>query len=1065
MMTGSAYHDDNLLDILKEREKELNCLYEVYEVLSDDGLPEPEMFGRIVGIIPSGLRFPELSRVRIVVEGSSYQTPGFRGYPISEVCSIRADSKTMGSIEIAYVQEVPITKEGYFLEKERQLIRTIADRIGQRVVFRKMRSVVDEWEMYRRQGPDPMGYREWEIIVDFLRHTDPDVLLHISRKMINYLFLSGFASNAGHVQSPAPAYLPEEGYVNFPTTREPLEDVSSVCERAFGLAKKHLSDDEITARVKRWMREEKAYSLIKAVSSVSPSLRDIIEEIKKYKKTVDGDSPTHSPQERLITVSLINRILSDRPEYVNVAKQYLTSRDFFDFVNSIIYPVDSQGKLGGKGSGLFLAGKILERCGGDRRTPCPVKVPRTWYIVTDAFTEFLQYNNLEELNEQKYKELQEARIEYPNILQLIKNSKLPPEVLKSLSVALDDFGEVPIIVRSSSLLEDQIGAAFSGKYKSLFLANRGSKQERLDALEDAVLEVYASVFSPDPIQYRSERGLIDLREEMGILIQEVVGTKAGKYFSPLFSGVAFGYNDYRWSPGIKREDGLIRLVPGLGTRAVDRLSDDFPVLISPGNPGIRVNVAPDEIKRYSPKKIDVIDLESGKLETVDISEILKECGREIPKSDKIVSIYEENYVRRANRFEIDFEKSDLVVTFDGIIAETRFVEHIRVILKTLREKMGFPVDVEFAYDGNDLYLLQCRPQSFSRDRAPAPIPRDIAPNDVIFSARRHISNGTVENISHIVYIDPDKYGDMEDLDDLVAVGKVVGLLNGMLPRRRFVLVGPGRWGSRGDIKLGVKVGYADICNTAALIEVARKKNGYMPELSFGTHFFQDLVEANIHYLPLYPDDDGIVFNSTFLMRSGNILKDICPEYGYLEDTVRVIDVPESSYGKVLRILMNADLNEAVGILSERTATIQREPRNISPDRRESDDSAWRWRFHMAEVLASKLDAEIFGVKGMYLFGSTNNGTAGPGSDIDLIVHFRGSDLQREQLLKWLEGWSLSLAEMNYLKTGYRTGGLLDVHIVTDEDISRKTPFAAKIDSVTDPVHRLKLNSRPEISFP
>ncbi len=174
--------------------------------------------------------------------------------------------------------------------------------------------------------------------------------------------------------------------------------------------------------------------------------------------------------------------------------------------------------------------------------------------------------------------------------------------MHGLSAALDDFAGVPVIVRSSSLLEDRVGSAFSGKYKSLFLANQGTKKERLAALLDAVAEIYASMFGPDPIEYRQERGLLDFDEQMGILIQEVVGTRNGKYFFPAFAGVAFSKNEFRWSPRITRDDGLVRLVPGLGTRAVDRTSDDYPVLIVPGQPELRVNVAVDEIIRYSPKQ-------------------------------------------------------------------------------------------------------------------------------------------------------------------------------------------------------------------------------------------------------------------------------------------------------------------------------------------------------------------------------------------------------------------------------------------------------------------------------
>ena len=96
---------------------------------------------------------------------------------------------------------------------------------------------------------------------------------------------------------------------------------------------------------------------------------------------------------------------------------------------------------------------------------------------------------------------------------------------------------------------------------------------------------------------------------------------------------------------------------------------------------------------------------------------------------------------------------------------------------------------------------------------------------------------------------------------------IISELNVMLPRKSFILMGPGRWGSRGDIKLGVPVAYSDINKTAMLIEIAVKQSKYEPELSFGTHFFQDLVEENIKYLPLYPEDNDIIFNMSFFRGS------------------------------------------------------------------------------------------------------------------------------------------------------------------------------------------------------
>jgi pyruvate, water dikinase len=377
------------------------------------------------------------------------------------------------------------------------------------------------------------------------------------------------------------------------------------------------------------------------------------------------------------------------------------------------------------------------------------------------------------------------------------------------------------------------------------------------------------------------------------------------------------------------------------------------------------------------------------------------------------------------------------------------------MLEVLEKEMGSPADIEFASDGRDLYLLQCRPQSSADGIKSAPIPGDLPPERIVFSANRFISNGAVPNITHIVYVDPDAYNEIEELEELREVGRAVGRLNKILPKHQFILLGPGRWGSRGDIKLGVNVTYADISNTAALIEVARKKGNYTPDLSFGTHFFQDLVESSIRYLPLYPDEPGIIFDESFLRESENILSRILPEFAALAGVVHVIDVPRVRDGMVLRIHMNADQDKALAFL----APPQDVARDVSsePERETGrGDNHWRWRLHFAERLAADLDGERFGVKAFYLFGSTKTAGAGPASDIDILIHFAGTEEQRSSLLEWLEGWGLCLSEINFLRTGYRTGGLLDVHLITDEDIAARTSYAIKIGAVTDPARPLPL---------
>jgi hypothetical protein len=470
------------------------------------------------------------------------------------------------------------------------------------------------------------------------------------------------------------------------------------------------------------------------------------------------------------------------------------------------------------------------------------------------------------------------------------------------------------VVRSSSLLEDRIGAAFSGKYKSLFVANQGTRAERLHSLMDAIAEVYASVFGPDPIEYRANRGFLDFHEEMGVMIQEVVGTRVGPYYLPAFAGVGMSQNDFRWSPRIDRQDGLLRIVPGLGTRAVDRVGDDYPVLVAPGKPGLRVNTTPWEIERYAPRKIDVINLETRQFETVSLTELLREHGRDYQIARHVLSIFDGG-IQRAAGTGWDPAETPAVVTFEGLFRDTPFLSRMRAVMTLLRERLEMPIDIEFASDGQHLYLVQCRAQTFVEDSAPAVIPHDVPADRLLFSTRRFVSNGRVPDLTHVVYVTPEGYDRLQSQEELVAVGRAVGRLNRLLPPRQFALMGPGRWGSRGDIKLGVQVTYSDINNTSLLIEIAARRGNYVPEVSFGTHFFQDLVEAGIRYLPLFPGDEGVVFNERFLLDAPNALGELLPEYSRLSNAVHVVDVPRATGGNVLRVLMNADANEAIGMFA------------------------------------------------------------------------------------------------------------------------------------------------------
>ncbi|MCX6160001.1 MAG: PEP/pyruvate-binding domain-containing protein, partial [Ignavibacteriae bacterium] len=816
--------DKNLIiSSLKERAKELNCLYKVEELLTDFTSKIEETLQKIADAIPPAYQFTDICSANIVLHGKSFFSVGFKESKWVQSADIIVQDNTEGVIKVWYSEEKPVCDEGPFLKEERKLINTIADRIGAYVFHYKLRKILSEEKDGDSDIAGPQDSNpEWRTAINFIKETDVNLFTIIARKMVNFLCWRGVkeAENLLYTAS----IQKETEFDSEEADNKPQEKLKmrEMHDEAFDIAAANLNDEEILYRIQKWMQEDRSAFLVRTLEDRGSTLPEIADAIRRYTETTPKGAELPLTTLKGLNASLIRRFLSDQLEFIGIAKDHVSINDFHGLLQKMIYPAKSHGRIGGKSVGLFIAQKILKDSRQHAELLKNIRTPKTWYLASDMAMEFLHYNNLEEIFEQKYKEIDQIRQEYPYIIQMFKNSSFPQEIVKSLIVALEDFGNVPLIVRSSSLLEDRYGSAFSGKYKSLFVANQGNRKVRLSALMDAIAEVYASLFNADPIEYRKERGLLDYHEEMGILIQEVVGSRVGKYFFPSYAGVAFSNNEFRWSPRIKRGDGLIRIVPGLGTRAVDRVSDDYPVLAAPGKPGLKVNVTVDETIKYSPNRIDVINLESNTFETIEVQKLLAEHSFEYPGLTDIVSLCDHNRVRDVNQFELDAAAAEknLVVTFDKLINRTDFINKMQAILKVLKDNLKTPVDIEFASDGKNFYLLQCRPQSYSRESMPAPIPKDVPKERVIFSANKYVSNGKVPEVTHIVYVDPDGYNNISELQELKDVGKAVSRLNKILPKRQFILIGPGRWGSRGDIKLGVNVTYSDINNTSVLIEVA-----------------------------------------------------------------------------------------------------------------------------------------------------------------------------------------------------------------------------------------------------
>ncbi len=674
------------------------------------------------------------------------------------------------------------------------------------------------------------------------------------------------------------------------------------------------SDEKINDMIILAIKKELALRLTEMADNPFTSWGELAQETREFSKMPIGGSTLSLSDAMGTRVALIRRLLSDQLEFLEIARNTLTIRDFSEIISRVIGPEKGTGKLGGKAAGFILAHDALTKARDDGRNVGDFCTPQTFYIRSDVIFEFLKLNGLADIANVKYREVEDLRAEYKLVRRFYRTGRFPNYVIKQLKLMLESLGEVPLVVRSSSLLEDRLGAAFCGKYTSLFVANQGDMKSRLKDLLGAITQVFASVFSPDAIQYRKERGLLDFKEEMACIIQPVVGKKCGQYWLPAFAGVAFGHNEYTWSPRIKREDGMVRIVAGLGTRAVDRIGDDYPRLFSPGQPGLKTTVQPEEIVRYSQHQLDVIDLKENSFKTIPISDLVESLGGNYPAADKVFSVFKDGILSPVTGMLLNTDPKDLIVTFDGLLERTNFAEQMKTVMGVLEETWSVPVDVEFAHDGKRLYILQCRPQSRGEEAKLVPVPKDISPERKIFSANKYAQTFQATDIEYIVYVPSLAYEALQTHEELLKVGRTVGELNRTLPHRKFILMGPGRWGSRGDIKLGVSVDYGDINHSRMLIEVARRRGSYVPDVSFGTHFFQDLVEAEISYLPLYPDD-GNIYNEEFLKNSPNALAEILPKRAEMENVVRVIKVPN---GKLLDIISDSEEGEALAFLKNKS---------------------------------------------------------------------------------------------------------------------------------------------------
>jgi len=626
-----------------------------------------------------------------------------------------------------------------------------------------------------------------------------------------------------------------------------------------------------------------------------------------------GKAATSSSEVVALKTELRRMLMGDEPSFACLADRYLTVDDLLYIRERMI----GSGRIGGKAAGMLLARRILLAESEDAGIGLHhvLEDHDSFYIGSDVFFTFLVNNGLFRRRLEVHRRADLTREHYKQLERDFLQGEFPPAIIDAFRAMLNYYGQNPIIVRSSSFLEDGFGHAFAGKYRSEFCANQGSLDARLVSLLAAIKRVYASALSPDALAYRRRHGLVESDEQMAILVQRVSGVRNGRYYYPQVAGVAFSRNIYPWTERIDPSQGLVRLVFGLGTRAVDRV-EDYPRMIALSHPELRPESG-SQVARYSQRLVDLLDLEANAFRSLPLVQVLEESGS--PDLSLYVSEMRDGFPYDPPANLLLATAPHLVLTFNNLIRRTNLVPMLRTMLARLEAAYGQPIDMEFTARIVDrrvrVNLLQCRPMSLPGDTGAQPLPSELPSQDVLFRARRMAGGGLVRDIRYIIYIDPRAYEACEDPELRLGVARVVGRLNNHtdLHAARVMMMGPGRWGSSNP-SLGVRVSYADIDHTSVLVEIAREESGQMPEVSFGTHFFQDLVEDHIIYLPVYPNDPFTAFDQTFFSQAPNSLGDVLPDAARYETLLKLIDVPTASNGRLAQVIADPNRREAVCFL-------------------------------------------------------------------------------------------------------------------------------------------------------
>ena len=568
-----------------------------------------------------------------------------------------------------------------------------------------------------------------------------------------------------------------------------------------------------------------------------------------------------------------------------MVKEHFTTEDYFAVRDHMI----GTGMIGGKACGMLLARAIIRNKEPDIGE---VMEPHdSFYVGSDFYYTYIVDNNLWDLRirqrtEEGYFGLADE------FAAGIMNGTFSESMREQFVRIIEYYGQDPYIIRSSSILEDGFGNAFAGKYESVFCANRGSLEERLDEFEKAIKTVYASSMSLSALDYRKRRGLDKRDEQMALLIQRVSGSYYGSYYMPCAAGVGYSYSPYRIMKDTDPTAGMLRLVMGLGTSAVDRTEDSYPRIVNLDMPEKTSYSSSADKHKFSQGKAEVINMNEQALKKLSLEAIEPEMPMYL---DKI--LLEHDYDAESRLREMGRRREVKFISCKGLVENKLLMDQMKRMLACIQEEYEYPVDTEFTINISEngeysIDLLQCRPLQIQKGQSGTVIPPNIPEENILLESRgASMGMSKASELDIIVYVDPVKYYNMPYKEkDLVA--KLIGKINWHYrdKNKHMMLIVPGRVGTTSP-ELGVPTAFSDISAYEIICETEEQSAGYNPELSYGSHIFQDLVEAEILYTAVFHDEKTIHFSPEKLESSKDLISEF-EQKEELTDIVHVYDVSD-----------------------------------------------------------------------------------------------------------------------------------------------------------------------------